>query len=124
MKSQKLNPIEVKEAIDKALMSLQIGSMREFDVASTELVNLLRVKNRNHWWEVWRPKYRYPELDSNIDFKVDLDKSMPKVGRVIKATARPEYDPTNRPKGGRVTKAMPRQLRKIKEGQEAQHDPS
>lgn len=41
-------------------------------------------------------------------------------GRVTKVTAPPEYNLKPRPnKGGRVTKAMPRQLRKIKEGQES-----
>jgi hypothetical protein len=83
-------------------------------------------KNWLHRW--WLTKVRRFPADkviylrdfksSNIDFKIDLDKSMPAHGRIVKATARPEYDPTNRPKGGRVTKTMPRQLREIKEGQE------
>lgn len=41
-------------------------------------------------------------------------------GQVVRVVGSPEYTPNfQRKPGGRVTKAMPRQLQKIKEGQEA-----
>lgn len=39
-------------------------------------------------------------------------------GRVIKETRRPEFDPTKRHGGGRIVKAMPRQLQKMKQAQD------
>lgn len=53
-----------------------------------------------------------------IDEKLGND--VPRVqarGRITKATA-PEFVPDQKVTGGRVVKGMPRQLRKIKEGQE------
>lgn len=40
-------------------------------------------------------------------------------GRVITSTKHPEYQPDSTRHGGRIVKAMPRKLRKIKEGQES-----
>lgn len=41
-----------------------------------------------------------------------------KAGRVTKVTGSPQFN-ANKPKGGRIVKAMPRSLKKIKEGQES-----
>ena len=45
-----------------------------------------------------------------------------KKGRVVKVTAPPVYDPETKRKGGRMVKRMPRQLQKIKQGQETPRD--
>lgn len=39
-------------------------------------------------------------------------------GHVVKSKGAPEYNPNTKRTGGRVVKQMPKQLRKIKEGQE------
>lgn len=46
----------------------------------------------------------------------------PEKGRVVKVTAPPVYDPEVKRKGGRMVKRMPRQLQKIKQGQETPRD--
>jgi hypothetical protein len=43
-------------------------------------------------------------------------------GKVVKGTKRPEFDPRPGRRGGRVVKAMPRPLQKIKEAQEKVED--
>lgn len=43
-------------------------------------------------------------------------------GHVIKRAKRPEYSPSSSRKGGRIVKAMPRQLQRIKEEQEKVED--
>lgn len=45
----------------------------------------------------------------------DVDRSG---GRVVSVTAPPEYTPDTARKGGRMVRIMPRQLKKIKDGQE------
>lgn len=100
------------------------------------------VRFRKYWWQFWLPKTVWIVDDNNVlrlyDPIKDRDLGKPGFesiyyrgeplgakagGRVVKAKSRPEYDPTPRT-GGRVRKTMPRQLRKIKEGQEATDDPS
>jgi hypothetical protein len=83
----------------------------------------MKLRTNKKWWQFWIPEYvdildalvRDAQTASAVD---SINNSSVISGRVVKANARPEYDPTPRKKGGRVTKAMPRQLRKIKEGQE------
>jgi hypothetical protein len=124
MTSQKLNPIVVDRAIHKVLDSLKDGLTADYIESSGELVALLRVRNRKHWWEFWKPKYRWPDLESKIDFIVDPKASIPAPlhGRVVKATARPEYTPDAKRTGGRVVRAMPQEIKRIKEGQEAPNE--
>lgn len=116
---QKLDLVAVEKVCQKALIALRAGLLDQYNLAAIELVELVRVKNRNHWWELWKPRYRWPQLESAMNIKVEPGSSLPTRGRVTKVTSPPEYDPTKKVKGGRVTKTMPRQLKKIKEGQES-----
>lgn len=64
-----------------------------------------------------------PELNFSISEKFELPEQEPEKiepkGRVVKHTAPASYDPDRKRKGGGMVKRMPRQLQKIKEGQEA-----
>lgn len=83
-----------------------------------------RELNRKQWWQFWKPKYYYPELEGEYELKVEAGTSAPK-GRVVTVTTRAEYDfeKASKPReGGRVVKLMPRQLKKIKDGQEVTRD--
>lgn len=62
-----------------------------------------------------KPVERFPS-ELNIGQRIDNK------GRVIKVTAPPVYDPEIKRKGGRMVKRMPRQLQKIKQGQETPRD--
>lgn len=73
-------------------------------------------KMREHWWQLWRPKYLWMQQpDVTLSDNIAVGES---TGRVTKVTSPSEYGPNKKVKGGRVTKTMPRQLREIKEGQE------
>lgn len=117
MINQRLNLIEVEKACQKAMVALKAGLMDQYDQAATELVELIRVKNRKHWWQLWKPKYYYPQLEGVFDLEVDIARSIPKQGRVIKAKTAPEYEPGLSNKGGRVVRHIPKQLKKMKEAQ-------
>lgn len=93
--------------------------------AKTDYIVVAR--NRLHRW--WLTKVRRIPADKvfylsafkgSFDFKVDPEQSMPvpHKGRVVKSVAAPEYDPDHKVTGGKVTRIMPRQLQKIKAGQE------
>lgn len=78
-----------------------------------------RAENRKYWWQFWKPQYKYVER-SALEI-VDL-KPKPQ-GSVIKANKTQEYTPEPR-KGGRVTRAMPKPLKKLKEAQENSEVPT
>lgn len=79
-------------------------------------------KYRRYWWQLWLPKWTLvDEAIENEEAIADLS-GTPEVfkgGRVTKVKSAPEYDPDNRVKGGKIVRTMPRQLRKLKEAQEA-----
>ena len=68
------------------------------------------LKVREYWFQFWRPK-----LETAI---AETPPEEPNKGRVLKSTHAPTYDPFQKTKGGRVVKAMPRNLQKLKEAQE------
>lgn len=80
-----------------------------------KLLNKLK-QSIQKWLEI-DPTLGKPGFEA-VYYKGELMTEQPK-GRVVKATARPEYTPDTKRHGGRVVKQMPRQLRKIKEGQES-----
>lgn len=81
-----------------------------------------RVPNRNHWWQIWKPQYRMEFISQTEQRAADGVTPSPEKGRVVKVTAPPVYDPEVKRKGGRMVKRMPRQLQKIKQGQETPRD--
>jgi len=91
---------------------------------------MIIAKNRIHrWWLINVRRYPsdkvfcYGSLKGNFKLNVDINQSTPKEGRVTKITAPPEFDPdAPKKKGGHVVRRMPKQLKKIKEGQEARDD--
>jgi hypothetical protein len=112
----------VQEAMDEVKEQM-IGVLSKQLGESTGLLQLEQVKNRKHWWQLWKPRWRYPQLESTIKLNIESGTSMPKrEGRVIKAKHSPEYEPNIKTKGGRVVRQVPRQLKKIREGQEAVDD--
>lgn len=85
----------------------------------------MKLRVNKKWWQFWLPTYaniaddvvRQAVLPSTADSVLN-SKELPKRGRVVKVAAPPEYTPSAKHSGGRVIKAMPRQLKKIKEAQE------
>lgn len=79
-----------------------------------KLIN--QVKESLALWLYCVAEWLNPHIEIDITEKFDLPKV--KKGRVVKVTAPPEYSPETKRKGGRMVKRMPRQLQKIKAGQE------
>lgn len=95
---------------------------------------ILPVNENKRWWQFWLsnhadvaestvraaiwPSQADEAMSQGALALVRRMEQLPSVGRVTKVTAPPEYDPTKKVTGGRVTRVMPRQLRDIKEGQE------
>ena len=78
-----------------------------------------RLQNRQFWWQIWRPKYKYVKCPTvETPSLEDTHK-----GRITKVKTTPEYSPSPT-KGGRVTRVMPRTLRRLKEEQEKATDVS
>lgn len=48
----------------------------------------------------------------------EIPEEVKKRGRIVKVTARPDYEPDKSTHGGRIIRTMPRSLKKIKEAQE------
>lgn len=77
------------------------------------------------WWQFWLPRYvdvaeeviKGATLPSAVD--CTLNSSAFQKGRVVKAATPPDYDPDQPATGGRIVRVMPKQLKKIKEGQES-----
>lgn len=113
---------EVIAIVNAAIEKMQNKMVEEINKQASAFMGFKRVLNRRYWWEFWKPKYRYPELEGDYELKVNAGESLPVVnepkGRVVKVTAPPEFDPEKPRTGGRVVKRMPRQLQQMKEAQE------
>lgn len=106
----------VQEKMDEAMKDMVTVLSEQMDGMLG--INIVRAKNRTHWWQFWKPKWRYPQFESDIKVNVEPGSSLPKrEGRVIKAKSQAEYEPNISTKGGRVVRQIPRQLKKIKEAQ-------
>jgi hypothetical protein len=89
------------------------------------LKRLIDEATRLKWYErVWhhfRPQK--PSVDIIAEkLGTTIESPIEKNGRVVKVKGAAEYDPSQKTGGGRVVRGMPKQLRKIKEGQEAPSD--
>lgn len=87
------------------------------------LKRLVDEATRPKWYErIWQHYHPLPPAPQIIDEKLgksEVNEPKPK-GRVVNIKKKPEYDPNaSKRRGGKVVKTMPKQLKKIKEGQEA-----
>lgn len=114
----------LKIKYDEAIQSLVDDANKKiehlFEGPFDGLDSILGKPIKRKWWKFWAPKYTYPDLESDIKLNVDVGKSMPvRSGQVVRVKSAPVYDPDYKAKGGHVTRTMPRQLKKLKEAQEA-----
>jgi hypothetical protein len=68
--------------------------------------------------------YPFEDLSLDLGGGTVPEQELPRQsgGRVVKVTAHAEYEPDKPRRGGRMVKVMPRQLQKVKEGQERIRD--
>lgn len=92
---------------------------------SLPLIVLLRrmidEANEQKWYKRWLFKQsdvKLPEDAINDLLKTDEKPVNTPKGHVVKSKGAPDYQPNAKRQGGRVVRQMPKQLRKIKEGQE------
>lgn len=110
----------VQEKMDEAKKSMIAEFSKQMDGVLG--LNIERVSNRKYWWCLWMPKWRYPQLESDIKVSVEPGTSLPKQGRVVQAKTQAEYTPGASNKGGRVVRQIPRQLKKIKDAQDGKNE--
>ena len=87
------------------------------------LKRLIDASTKPNWYTRLINLYHKPTpaaevIDEKLGKQPETKEEAGSHGRVIKAKAPATYTP-DRPKGGRVTKVMPKSLQKIKEAQEA-----
>ena len=73
-----------------------------------------QVDTRRRWWQLWKPKYVWTQTKGEMLSENTI--ATPK-GKIVKAQPA-KFTPNNNRQGGRVVKAMPKDLRRMKEAQE------
>lgn len=82
----------------------------------------MKLKTTKKWWQFWIPQYVDIQealiRDAQLSITTDAINNTSILGGRILKTKSSQYTPDNNIQGGRVVRTMPRELRKIKEGQE------
>jgi hypothetical protein len=85
----------------------------------------MKLPTNKKWWQFWLPKYIHVSEEaaksavwpSHVD-SLNNSSVLKERGRVVTVKSAPEYTPDTTRKSGRMVRIMPRQLKKLKDGQE------